>query len=89
MDRCIQDLVPPIALRDRSHQWWIETKISGQFLDPLFEAFFAALSLPNLMRKSDYHALVRLVPVDQVEAEVIEKLDLIVDLGRRASPVED
>jgi hypothetical protein len=40
MRECIADLVPPIALRDRSDSWWSDTKASDDFLDRLFETYF-------------------------------------------------
>ena len=49
MKKCIEDLVPPVALRNPSDPWWIKTKASDEFLDRLFEAFFEKLGLPNLM----------------------------------------
>jgi hypothetical protein len=84
MRECIADLVPPIALRDRSDPWWSDTKASDDFLDRLFETYFRRLGLPNLMRKTDYHALARLVPAELIDPEVREKLDGIVGVASRA-----
>jgi len=89
MKQCIADLVPPIALRDRSHRWWADTKASEEFLDGLFEQFFAKLGIPNSMRKSNYHVLARLVPREAVDAEVREKLDKIVAVASNAHPLLD
>jgi ABC-type lipoprotein export system ATPase subunit len=88
MDQCIQDFVPRAALRDPADPWWVDTKASDQFLDRLFEAFFAKLRLPNLMRKTDYHVLARHVPKDQIDPEVALVLDLIVEVAARANPLE-
>lgn len=84
MRECIADLVPPIALRDRSDPWWSDTKASDDFLDRLFETYFRRLGLPNLMRKTDYHALARLAPAELIDPEVREKLDRIVGVASRA-----
>jgi ABC-type taurine transport system ATPase subunit len=84
MRECIADLVPPIALRDRSDPWWSDTKASDDFLDRLFEMYFHRLGLPNLMRKTDYHALARLVPAELIDPEVREKLDRIAGVASRA-----
>ncbi|HLY20875.1 MAG TPA: AAA family ATPase [bacterium] len=88
MDRCIRDLVPPIALRDRSDPWWSETKASDEFLDRLFERFYAELGLPNIMRKTDYHILARLVPRELIDPEVVEVLNLIYEVSREAHPLQ-
>jgi hypothetical protein len=47
------------ASRDRTSRWWADVKASDDFLDPVFEAFFQKLRLPNLMRKTGYHELAR------------------------------
>jgi hypothetical protein len=86
MEECIEDSVPPGALRDVTHRWWVETKASDE-LDRLFESFFKKLGLPNLMNKSDYHVLARNVPIDQIDKEVYEVLDLIVETAKKAKPI--
>jgi hypothetical protein len=89
MQKCIEDLVPPIALRDRNDQWWSDTKASDEFLDRLFVAFFRELRLPNLMRKSDYHQLARHVPVALLAQEISDALDRISRVEAKAKPNED
>ncbi|RMD66714.1 AAA family ATPase [Candidatus Parcubacteria bacterium] len=84
MDECIRDLVPPVALRNLDDRWWREVKASDEFLDRLFEAYFAKLGLPNLMRKSDYHLLAQVVPQELIDSEVREKLDAIVLVAESA-----
>jgi ABC-type taurine transport system ATPase subunit len=88
MQDCINDLVLPVALRNRDDRWWSDIKASDEFLDRLFDAFFKRLGLPNLMRKSDYHVLAELVPEGLIGPEVIEKLDSIVKVAQDARPLE-
>ncbi|MEA2601967.1 MAG: hypothetical protein QOF89_2959 [Acidobacteriota bacterium] len=68
--------------------WSPDTKVSDEFLGPLFEHFFKALGLPNLMRKTDYHALARYVPAETLDPEVGQVLDRILEVCRRARPLE-
>lgn len=84
MDEAITDLVPPVARRDPTHQWWLNTKVSDDFLDPLFKSYFQKLDLPNLMSKVDYHVLARHVPRELIDPEVVSVLDEIADTARRA-----
>ncbi|NKQ35989.1 MAG: AAA family ATPase [Chloroflexi bacterium] len=84
MEKCIQDLVPPIALRNKADEWWKNVKASDEFLDRLFEMFFRELGLPNLMRKSDYHQLARLTPPELIDEEITTKLDSILETARKA-----
>jgi uncharacterized protein YjhX (UPF0386 family) len=86
MRELITDLIPPIALRDPHHQWWINTKVTDEFLDILFEKYFEKLELPNLLRKTDYHILAKFIKKQDIDPEIIEKLDAIVEVARKASP---
>ena len=81
----ISDRVPPIALRNLGDPWWANTKVTDDFLDPLFEAYFQRLSLPNLMRKRDYHQLASLQPATSIDKEVSEVLDAIVAVASQAN----
>lgn len=87
MRRAIEARVPPAALDNPDDQFWHETKISEQFLDLVFEAFFKALGLPNLMRKRDYHELARFVPKAAIDREVVDVLDAIVRVADSAKPL--
>ena len=87
MKACIEDLVPPVALRDRQDRWWQDVKASDDFLDRLFEMYFEQLHLPNLMRKADYHLLARLVTKELIDDEIKEKLDAIVEVAESANPL--
>ena len=89
MDEIIKDVVPPVALRDPKDAWWINTKVTNDFLDPLFQRFFRELGLPNLMRKTDYHVLTKYVAPEAVDPEVREKLDAILEIAKKASPRTD
>jgi ABC-type taurine transport system ATPase subunit len=89
MRESIEDLVPRAAQRDPQHRWWHDTKVSDDFLDPLFESFFAKLHLPNLMRKTHYHVLARHVPADEIDPEVTEVLNGILMVAERAKPSVD
>ncbi len=66
--------------------WDRTTKVSDDFLTPLFETFFEKLDLPNLMRKKDFYELADYVPVDEIDLEVVEKLDAIAEIAASAKP---
>jgi len=69
--------------------WSPDIKASDEFLDPLFNQYFEKLELPNLMRKSAYHILARMVPKDKIDPEIVEKLDEIVKTAKKAKPRVD
>ncbi len=65
--------------------WDADVKASDEFLDPLFQAYFARLGLPNLMAKKSYHELADYVPDGEIDPEVGEKLDAIARVAEAAS----
>lgn len=64
--------------------WGPDLKVSEEFLEPLFANYYARLRLPNLMNKSDYHQLARLLPPEAIDPEVVDVLDRIHELASRA-----
>lgn len=66
--------------------WGPDIKASDEFLEPLFKKFYERLRLPNLMSKTDYHALAAFVPADAIDPEIRQVLDAIMDVARRAKP---
>ncbi len=87
MIETIEELVPPIALRDESDSFWRDTKASDDFLDRLFPRFFKRIGLPkDLMRKSDYHLLAESVTPAMIDPEVTTVLDEIAAVAERARP---
>ena len=86
IDAIIKDRIAPAALRDPNDAWWRDTKMSDEFLDRVFDEYFKQLELPNLFRKTDYHRLASLVPKEDIDPEITEKLDLIVNVAKTAKP---
>ena len=83
MSETIEGIEKLFALYDKD-PFSADVKASDDFMDPLFHAFFKKLKLPNLMQKSDYHVLARLVPRELIPDEVGQKLDAIVEVARKA-----
>ena len=66
--------------------WDVDTKVSDDFLTPLFRAYFAKLGLPNLMNKKDFYELAQYVPQGEIDPEISEVLDAIVRVAESAIP---
>lgn len=77
MTEAIDEVEAAMATPGQSSPWDDGTKVSDDFLTPLFEAYYKRLSLPNLMRKTNFHVLADHVPDDEIDPEIIEKLDAI------------
>lgn len=67
--------------------WSPNIKVTDDFLDPLFATFFQEAGISNLMGKTNYHTLVRYLPVDQIDPEVTEVLDSILEVANKAVPL--
>jgi hypothetical protein len=77
MEKCIGRVQAAMADLGKGSPWSEDTKVSDDFLDPLFDMFYRELSLPNLMRKSGYHQLARFVSAESLPGEIVEVLDLV------------
>jgi hypothetical protein len=78
-----------MATLDKGSPWDSDTKVSDDFLAPLFKKYFEELSLPNTMAKKNFHQLARFVPKEKIDPEIKEKLKAIVRLAKSARPAEE
>ncbi len=84
MKESIEEVTQAMRTLKKGAPWDTNSKVSDDFLDPLFETYFNKLNLPNLMAKKNFHELVPYVPEDKIDTEVREKLDTIVKVARSA-----
>lgn len=61
--------------------WGPDIKASDEFLTPVFKNFYSRLGLPNLMRKTDFHALTPFVPGNAIDDEIVKALDAIAQVA--------
>ena len=66
--------------------WSPDIKASDDLLSPLFRTYFGRLGLPNLMNKKDFYELANYVPDEEIDAEIIAKLDAIAGVAENAKP---
>jgi hypothetical protein len=66
--------------------WSPDVKASDQVPDRVFRLFFKKLKIPHQLRKSDYHIIAGLVPKEKLDTEIMEKLDAIVVVAKKAKP---
>ena len=77
MREAIQEISSALERLGRGSPWHRDTKVSDDFLDPLFRAYFEKLHLPNLMAKKNFYELAQYVPEEEIHHEIREKLDSI------------
>lgn len=84
MRESIDEVAGAMQTLGKGSPWNVDTKVSDDFLTPLFAAYFKRLDLPNLMSKKDFYELAEHVPADEIEPEVTEKLDAIAQVAESA-----
>jgi len=85
MEEAIQQVEGALRTLDKD-PWSADIKASDEFLDPLFKQFYERLGLPNLMSKTDYHALAAFVSANAIDPEIRQVLDAIVAVASKAKP---
>ena len=89
MEETIKEVENALQTLGKESPWSPDTKVSDDFLHPLFEAFFKKLGLENLMQKTNYHTLVQYVSSDAIDPEVSNVLDGILNVANQAVPMTD
>lgn len=87
MDERIAEIENARATLRQEPPWSPDIKVTDDFLDGLFETFFEKLEVTNLMRKTNYHTLVQYLSPEQIDSEVIEVLDSILEVAKKAKPL--
>ena len=89
MEQSITEIEQALKTLGGLSPWETDIKASDDFLDPLFKRFYEKRSLPNLMTKAHYHRLADCIKKEDIDTEIIEKLDAIVTAAERARPQEN
>ena len=87
MREAIAEVESALQTIGKGSPWNADTKVSDDFLTPLFRAYFAKLDLPNLMNKKDFYELAQYVPSEEIDPEIPEVLDAISRVAESATPV--
>lgn len=87
MTGSIDEVTNALETLGKGSPWDANTKVSDEFLTPVFEKFFRKLGLPNVMAKKNFHELAEYIPVKKIAPEVWDKLDAIVRVAKSGKPV--
>lgn len=82
IDESIRKVREALETMGKESAWSDDIKASDDFLVPVFRTYYEILGLPNTMEKSSFHKLVEFIPEDELDPEVIEKLDAIVEVAK-------
>jgi predicted ATPase len=87
LEACINELTHALKLTNKPDPWGADIKVTDDFLDPLFRLFYERLGTPQSIFKRDYHGLADAIPIQQIDPEVHQVLDVIYDVASSAKPV--
>jgi len=76
MNQVIQDFTAPQYLKNRDDNWWNNEKI-GDWADNIFREFSIRVEQQLMMRKSNFHEMIPFLKTEEINKEIIEKLDAI------------
>ena len=79
LKRIIEDQTPPAALRDMQNDYWKKRKISDEWLGTILKEYYAELGLPVQINKGDYFLFARHARPEELDKEIIKKLDILND----------
>ncbi|HUT89850.1 MAG TPA: hypothetical protein VMY37_10155 [Thermoguttaceae bacterium] len=88
MEESIAQVEKAMQVLGKGSPWSNDTKVTDDFLNPLFREFFKTLGIPNLFQKTDYHVLASLVPREDIDQEISTVLDEVAKVAGRAKPSE-
>lgn len=86
MREAIEEVTKALETLGKGSPWDADTKVSDEFLIPVFEKFFRKLGLPNVMAKKNFHELAEYVPPEKIDVDVRNRLDSIVRVANSATP---
>jgi len=86
MNETIAEIEEALRKLGKGSPWDNDTKVSDDFLTPLFREYFRKLELPNLMDKKKFYELVSYVPAEEIDTEIKEKLDAVAEVMKSAKP---
>lgn len=86
LETCLGEVVGALRITNKPDPWGEDIKVTDDFLDPLFKLYFERLGTPQRIFKRDYFGLAEAIPLTQVAPEVIQVLDALLDVARRAKP---
>jgi len=89
MEASIDEVEKAMTTLGKGSPWSADTKVSDDFLDPVFASFFKRLKLPNLLRKTDYHVLARHLRAEDLDPEISAVLDAFEAVAALAKPVTE
>ena len=89
MKESIDEVTQALRTLRNIDPWSADIKATDNFLDPLFRRYYQKIGLPDLLRKTDYYVLARLLRPENIDPEIIARLDAIAMVAGKAVACDD
>ena len=86
MQAAISTVEDALQVLNQTSPWDADTKVSDDFLTPLFNSFYEKAGDAGRMPKSDYHFLVSYLKPEEIDPEVVNVLDRIAETASASRP---
>ena len=86
MSKAISEVEDAMKTLGKGSPWAFDTKVSEDFLEPVFTSYFKQLGKYNTMSKNNFYKLVGYIPDSEIDPEISEKLDAIAKVAKQARP---
>lgn len=84
MQQAIIEIEEALKRLNQGSPWDGDLKVSEQFFEPLFTAFYEKVAMSGGLAKSDYHFLVEYIEPAAINGEVVQVLDAINEIASNA-----
>jgi ABC-type multidrug transport system ATPase subunit len=74
-------IIPPIAMENPDDEYWNDRKASEE-IERIFKEYARSMNLPNLITKGNFWEILNYIPKNDIDNEVIEKLDVIYSIAK-------
>ena len=85
MEDAISEIENARQVLNQTLPWDDDTKVSDEFLAPLFSSFYRKTGTSGQLPKSDYHFLVNYIETEDIDPEVVAVLDSIAGIAFQVS----
>jgi hypothetical protein len=88
LEHCETELVNALRLTTEHDPWGPDIKVTDEFLDRLFKLYYERMGIPQKIFKRDYHGLADVIPINEIDPEVVTVLDALLAVAQSAQPTK-
>ena len=89
MESSISETENAMQLLGRGTPWDAYTKVSDDFLEPVFRSFYSKTGMSSIQSKADYHFLINYIEPEEIDPEVTGVLDTIAEIATKSPTAQE